>query len=159
MVDDTTLQMLADRAAIADGLAAYCRHADDNEPERQAALFTEDCLVSYGEQANIRGRPELADLLRGALARYTATSHVLGGVEIVLDGDRASVTSAVQAWHRNPDGSSWTLFGRYVDTWQRTPDGWRITERQVQASGAEGRSLDRMHRTPRRNPGPREGLT
>jgi Ring hydroxylating beta subunit len=47
--------------------------------------------------------------------------------------------SAVIAWHRRHDGSEWTLYGRYVDRWTRTEEGWRLAERELRAAGAAGR--------------------
>ena len=121
-------------------MAAYARCADMNQPEQQAAVFVPDCRVRYHLSGWITGREALIEALRTALARYSKTSHHLGNVEIDFDGpDSAAAQSAVIAWHRRADGSEWTLYGRYVDRWTRTKQGWRLAERELRAAGAVDR--------------------
>jgi hypothetical protein len=148
------LQGLEDRAEIVEAIAAYCRCADLNRPEDQVALFVEDCRVSYGGPGRwIEGRGALLEALRRALGAYTATSHLLGPSEIALDGDRAQASTAVHAWHRRADGAAdVVLYGRYVDEWVRTGDGWRIAVREFRAAGATGRSEAALTPLGRRTP-------
>ena len=140
MTADADLR-LADRAEIQAGLAAYCRLADLNRPEEQTAVFVEDCRASYGAGHWIEGRTALTAGLRRSLTAYTASSHLLGGTEVEFDGDdRADVQTAVHAWHRRADGApDVVLYGRYIDQWTRTPDGWRISVREFRIAGATGR--------------------
>ena len=148
---------VADRTAILEGLAAYCRLADLNRPEEQVTVFVDDCRVSYGGPGRwIEGRTALVDALRRALAAYTATSHLLGGTEIDFVGDdEADVTTVVHAWHRRADGGpDFLLYGRYVDSWVRTPSGWRIAVREFRAAGAVGRAEDGLNPLGRAAAGP-----
>lgn len=140
MTGDAGLR-LADRAEILAGLAAYCRLADLNRPDEQTAVFTDDCRASYGAGRWIEGRPALTEALRRSLTAYVATSHLLGGTEIEFTGeDSAAVQTVVHAWHRRADGApDVVLYGRYVDEWVRTPDGWRISVREFRVAGAVGR--------------------
>jgi len=134
------LRQLLDRQEIAAVMAAYAHWADMNEPERQAATFVEDCRVRYHLSDWIAGREALTDALRQALARYAKTSHHVSNIEIEFDGpDSGTARSAVIAWHRRLDGSEWTLYGRYLDRWTRTEQGWRLAERELRAAGAVGR--------------------
>jgi 3-phenylpropionate/cinnamic acid dioxygenase small subunit len=138
--DRTLLRQLLDRQEITAVMAAYARWADLNQPEQQAAVFTADCRVSYHPGDWITGRAALTDKLRTALAGYTRTSHHVGNIEIDFEGPGAATAqSAVIAWHRRHDGSEWTLYGRYVDRWTRTEEGWRLAERELRAAGAAGR--------------------
>lgn len=132
----------ADREQILAGLAAYCRLADLNRPDEQTAVFTEDCRVSYGGPGRwIEGREALTTSLRRSLAAYSATSHLLGGTEIEPTGpDTAECQTVVHAWHRPADGGpDVVLYGRYVDSWVRTAQGWRIAVREFRTAGATGR--------------------
>lgn len=140
MTADADLR-LTDRAEILAGLAAYCRLADLNRPEEQTAVFVQDCRASYGAGRWIEGRDALTAALRRSLTAYTASSHLLGGTEFVFDGDdRAAVQTVVHAWHRRADGGpDVVLYGRYVDEWVRTADGWRIAVREFRVAGATGR--------------------
>jgi ketosteroid isomerase-like protein len=138
--DPSPLRQLLDRQEIMAAMAAYARCADLNEPEQQAAVFMEDCLVRYHPAEPIVGRAALVQALRQALGRYTRTSHHLGNIEIDFEGaDSAAAQSTVIAWHRRTDGSQWTLYGRYVDRWARTGQGWKLAERELRAAGADGR--------------------
>ena len=140
MSESSLLRQLLDRQEITAVMAAYTRWADMNQPEQQAAVFIEGCRVKYHLTDWIVGREALTEALVTALARYAKTSHHLSSIEIDFDGpDSATAQSAVIAWHRRYDGSEWTLYGRYVDRWTRTGQGWRLTERELRAAGAVGR--------------------
>lgn len=136
------LGRLLDRTEIVEGIAAYCRYADLNRPEDQVAVFAPDCRVSYGGPGRwIEGREALLGTLRRSLAAYSATSHVLGIPEVDLAADRATASTVVHAWHRRVDGAEdVVLYGRYVDEWVRTGEGWRIAVREFRTAGATGRS-------------------
>lgn len=138
---------LADRAEIQAGLAAYCRLADLNRPEEQTAVFVEDCRASYGAGRWIEGRDALTVALRRSLTAYTATSHLLGGTEITFPtDDSASVETVVHAWHRRADGEpDVVLYGRYLDEWVRTAEGWRIAVREFRVAGATGRDASPLN--------------
>jgi uncharacterized protein (TIGR02246 family) len=138
--DSSLLRQLLDRQEITAVMAAYTRCADLNQPEQQAAVFVDDCRVTYHPSEQIVGRRALVEALRKALAGYAKTSHHLGNIEIDFDGpDSAAAQSTVIAWHRRHDGSEWTLYGRYIDRWTRTDQGWRLAERELRAAGAAGR--------------------
>ena len=140
MFEPSLLRQLLDRQEIMAMMAAYTRCADMNEPEHQAEVFVQDCRVRYHLTDWIVGRGALVEALRTALARYSKTSHHLGNIEIDFEGpDSAAAQSTVIAWHRRHDGSEWTMYGRYVDRWTRTGQGWRLAERELRAAGAVGR--------------------
>ena len=140
MPDQSELRQLLDRAEITAAMAAYARWADLNQPEQQAGLFVEGCRVSYHPGDWIAGRAALTEKLRTALTGYAKTSHHVSNIEIDFEGPgTATAQSAVIAWHRRHDGSEWTLYGRYIDRWTRTREGWRLAERELRAAGAVGR--------------------
>lgn len=140
MSESSLLRQLLDRQEITAVMAAYTRWADMNQPEQQAEVFVQDCRVKYHPTDWIVGRGALVEALRTAIAKYSNTSHHLGNIEIDFEGpDSATAQSTVIAWHRRNDGSEWTLYGRYVDRWTRTEQGWRLVERELRAAGAVGR--------------------
>lgn len=142
---------LADRAAITDLLHAYCRALDEMDLDAIAALFTEDCVVSYGPSLESRGAARLvADLAR--LWRWRRTSHHLSNVTIRVDGDGAEAESYVIAWHEAPDGRTATLFGQYRDRLVRTGQGWRIARRTQLMNGNDAGFTVGIHPLPRRAP-------
>ncbi len=140
MSELSLLRQLLDRQEITAMMAAYTRCADLNQPEQQAEVFVENCRVKYHPADWIVGRGALIEALRTAIAKYSNTSHHLGNIEIDFEGpDSATAQSTILAWHRRNDGSEWTLYGRYVDRWTRTGQGWRLAERELRAAGAVGR--------------------
>ena len=133
------LRELVDRSEIVDAMHAYARWVDLNRPDEQVTVFTEDCRVNYGrgDDGWIHGREALRLALEDALEPFSATHHVISNVEVSFaDADRATTVSCVHAWHRFRDGQpDFTLYARYYDEWVRTPDGWRMSERRLKASG------------------------
>jgi SnoaL-like domain len=155
-----TQERLLDERQIERVLIAYCRGLDTMELDALALLFTEDCLVSYGPDAalNSHGRDGLRRDL-GRLWRWRRTAHHLSNVEIDFTAaDRASVSSAVMAWHERADGGSdlvtATVFGRYEDEFVRTGEGWLIAKRTMYMSGSNSAFKVNLHPLPRRPPPP-----
>jgi 3-hydroxyacyl-CoA dehydrogenase/ketosteroid isomerase-like protein len=127
------------RLAIVRLLHRYCAMLDAMELELVHELFTDDCLVVYGddERMQSRGAANLAQSLR-RLGRFARTSHHLSNVEIDFDGpDTARGRSYVLAWHQRPDGGSQTLYAQYHDRFVRTAGGWRIAERRQFTNGSD----------------------
>jgi len=146
----------ADRAAIADLLADYCRHLDAMDLGALADLFTDDATVTYGEA------PALNAIGRGAIAaslarmwRWRRTAHHLTTVRLWADGPGAAQSEArVIAWHERPDGSTATVHGRYLDRLLRTADGWRIAHRRMEELGSDAGFTVPLHPAPRAAPPP-----
>ncbi len=128
-----------DQRAIEDLLIDYCRHLDRMDLPALARLFTPDCRVIYGPDPHLIA--EGPDALQASLARmwrWTRTAHHLSNVRIWRDTqDTAHAESYVHAWHERPDGSTATIYGRYLDQLYRTSQGWRIKERRMEMNGAD----------------------
>jgi ketosteroid isomerase-like protein len=141
----------ADRAAIADLLADYCRHLDAMDLPALAALFTRDATATYGDTAalNATGRAAIAASL-ARMWRWQRTAHHLTTLRLWADGpDAARSEARVIAWHERPDGRTATVHGRYLDRLLRTPDGWRIAHRRMEALGSDAGFTVPLHRAPR----------
>ncbi|MFV0316688.1 MAG: nuclear transport factor 2 family protein [Microthrixaceae bacterium] len=145
MMEYSTLESLADqvrelrdREEIARLLHEYCRAVDLYHPEEVAAVFTEDCVVSYGPTlGGVQGRDALASSLKAGLAHYDATNHLLGNVQIDFDDpDSAHGMSLVYAWHRMRNGAPDAhLWAQYHDRFVRTTGGWLIAQRRLLVAG------------------------
>ena len=131
----------ADRLAIRELVDAWARHADRREPERQAALFTEDGRVTvYMGQPEtteavqvLTGRAELAAAF-DALRSYDATTHFNGQHTATVDGDRATGETYCLAYHLWSSGGQRTLMImsiRYLDAFIRQDGKWLFAERQL----------------------------
>lgn len=122
-----------DRQAIVDALHEIAWIFDHKQWERLGEVFTADA-EGYGQQG--------LDAIVAQTVRYlsgcAATQHLVGNHRIQVDGDTATSTSYVRAFHRAAGtaalqrlapGDFWDFLGEYHDTWRRTPVGWRLCRR------------------------------
>lgn len=121
---------LADRLAIAETLALYCRGIDRCDPEQLAAAFTPDARIDYGDGA--RPVAEVIPGLMAALGAMRLTQHNISNTVIRIDGDSAKAETNCVALHiiPSPEGEAELVVGgRYLDRLARREGRWRITER------------------------------
>ena len=125
---DTT--ELADRLAIAETLALYCRGIDRCDPEQLAAAFTPDAMIDYGDGA----RP-IAEVIPGLMAGLGAmrlTQHNISNTVMRVSSDTARAETNCVALHiiPGPDGEvELVVGGRYLDKLAKREGRWRIAER------------------------------
>jgi ketosteroid isomerase-like protein len=123
-------------------VTAYCHYVDHGEAARIADLFTEDGVWTSPE-FTLKGREELA---RGFGRRQAQTArmsrHVCNNFRVdVLDADRAEGVVYLTLYrHDGEEGRSVSpleqpeMVGEYRDRFVRTPDGWRISQREIEVS-------------------------
>lgn len=132
------LQYLLDRLAIQDMLTAYCSAIDQRDFAALDRVFTPDAWIDYTAMGGPAGSyPEIRKLLVKALApdRYEAFQHMIGNLEVVLDGDRATgriMCLNPMAFPRGEGPEPVIGFHGlwYVDEYRRTAEGWRIVSRR-----------------------------
>lgn len=132
---------LEQRRLITETLQAYCAHVDRNDPAALVAeVFTPDGTFMLGAHHAVVGSDNLAKMFAKTLAAFSATSHHLSNVSVVLDGDdRATSTAYIYAWHlMATDRRRVEIWGRYYDELVRTPQGWRISCRRLGCAGSDG---------------------
>jgi len=126
----TDLQAIADRVEIEALRGEYTDAAMMRDYDRMASLFTPDGAlrmpnvpVELVGQEQIRGWGERVP---GFVEFLVQNTHA--GV-IRLDGDAASGRAYMSELIRLRDGRSQVNYAIYHDRYQRTPDGWKFTER------------------------------
>ncbi|MPQ96495.1 hypothetical protein GB931_00875 [Modestobacter sp. I12A-02628] len=138
---DRELRALRDREEIRQVLDSYAFLLDTARWRDVAeAVFTEDAVDHHSPAmgAEPRGRAEIADFLDRTMRGFAGSQHLMGNSRVDVDGDTAhSRTYAVCAHWRTdgPGPADLTVAVAYDDTWQRTPEGWRISERWVHTFG------------------------
>lgn len=150
---ETTVRELVDRQAITDLIHAYCERFDRNDPEGVAALFTPDAIIDYNpDTPNIVGADMAKTIAVGLRDLFAASSHHVSNVMVTFEGaDAARSLCYIDAWHRYRDGSpDGFLWGRYLNSYQRTAEGWRITGLLLQGAGTINFHRERMHGIGRR---------
>lgn len=121
---------LADRLAIAETLALYCRGIDRCDPDQLAAAFTPDAWIDYGD-----GAKPVADTIPGLMAGLGAmrlTQHNISNTVIRIIGDTAQAETNCVALHIIPatEGEiELVVGGRYLDHLAKREGRWRIAER------------------------------
>lgn len=109
MTDDDTLQLIADRAAIADTVHRYAAGLDFGDAELLTSSLTEDATVDLTPATAKIGLdfPVLAprETVVGVLIPAVGpldTSHVISNIRTAVDGDTANVQCYAMAQHFPP---------------------------------------------------------
>lgn len=125
---------ISDDRAIMNTLAAFPRIVDGKQWERIGDVFAADITFDYGDGGEKYGVDALLEQFRTFHERCSAMQHLLGSIQLEIDGDTAISRAYVQARHQGKDDNSGAIFdthGEYVDQWQRRPEGWRIVRRDA----------------------------
>lgn len=131
-MDSASPERIADRLAIEQVLARYCRGIDRCDTGELERVFAPEARIDYGDGAKPRDAT-IAGLMEG-LGAMRLTQHNIGNVICEIDGDTARAETYCVAYHflAGPEGGEIELVvgGRYLDRLAKGPDAaWRITER------------------------------
>ena len=136
-------ERIVDRLAIADLLVRYGDCLDTRRFELlETEVFAADADVDFG-WGHWRSSAEVTRWMQATFERFSGTLHALSNQLIEVDGDEASSTCCVQAYHwlRENDDSDrmrpadFVFTGMYEDRHRRTPDGWRVAWRRFRRLG------------------------
>ncbi len=125
------LAEISDRLEIQQLLVDYSTAIDRRRFDDLDRVFTPEAYIDYRAMGGIDGTyPDVKGWLAQVLPNFPAYFHMLGNVDIRVDGDAASSRSICF----NPmklDESGRVLFCGlwYEDELVRTADGWRISRR------------------------------
>jgi ketosteroid isomerase-like protein len=127
---------MSDPQAVADRLDIEALRAEITDAvmmrdfDRVAALFTPDGAMRWPHIGKeFTGRDEIrAGIEWGQGLWEFFVQNVHPGI-VLLDGDTATGRTYIHEFGRMRDGSSHLNYALYHDRYQRTPDGWRFTER------------------------------
>ena len=126
------LEELADREAIRECLARYCRGVDRLDADMVRSAYWPDVVDTH---LDFKGNAEeFIAWSFAAMGSMDQTQHFLCNVIVNLDGDSADVESYFYGFHRvnGPDGKFDIIAGgRYADRFEKREDEWRIAERMV----------------------------
>lgn len=127
------LAELADREAIRECLYRYARGVDRLDADMLRSAYWPDCIDNHLEfSGDAEAFIAWAFPIMGTMDQ---TQHMIANVLIALDGQRADVESYFYGYHRinAPDGTKADVIGagRYLDTFEKREDEWRILRRTV----------------------------
>ncbi|MYV53677.1 nuclear transport factor 2 family protein [Streptomyces sp. SID3212] len=149
---DTTLQLLADRAAIADTLHRYTAGLDFGDADLLTSALTEDATVDLTPATGKIGLdfPVLAprETVVGVLIPAVGpldTSHVISNIRTTVDGDTANARAYAMAQHfppgdgPKPDRTRQALMmNRYDADLVRDGEIWRIRRLTIDSAWFSG---------------------
>jgi hypothetical protein len=113
--------------AVYEVLVRYAHAIDSRDYEAVGACFAEDAHATYAGNELPRDRGAIVDFLRRSITSEAST-HMVGGVRIAVEGDRATTEQTAFAAHL--EAGRVRLRGlRYRDRLERRDAGWQIVER------------------------------
>ncbi len=108
----------------------YMRGLDRLDAPLLRSVFHDDATTDYGF---FQGGPDaFVAMAMGALRDHAANHHMLGQINVRLEGEVAFGEVYFQAFHRiATDGKAFDLFisGRYVDRYEKRAGAWKIAFR------------------------------
>jgi len=129
-----------DRDAIQEILVRYATSLDDRDWDRLATCFTDDAVADYGTGV-FEGPSAIVGLCRQMLEPLEVSQHLLGTIEITVDGETATSRCYFHAQHVKPglaEGTQLIIAGTYEDSLQRVGGQWRIHHRKLLAKWQNG---------------------
>lgn len=129
-----TLEQLSDRQELQELVTDYAYAIDERNWAVLDRVFTADAHIDYTAMGGIQGSyPQIRAWLPEALKHFPAYMHFIGNLSFEITGDQAvgKVACFNPMVIPKPEGGSETMFLGlwYLDKYQRTAQGWRISER------------------------------
>ncbi len=140
---DPELQEMLDHYAIEKVLIRYARALDEKDFDALDDCFTPDAQIDYSAAGGIKGAyPEIKAWLAQVLVGMPEMQHFTTNVQIAFKGDDAigkSYTLNVNGMRdKSGDLKHMIVGAEYIDSYRRTPKGWRITNRREERFCAFG---------------------
>ncbi len=151
---EAAIQLLLDERDIRAVLHRYAAALDQKDWALFSTCFVSDASAHYETIGLLEGYPAIEALCRSALINMSRTQHLIGNVDITVDGDIARSSCYLHAQHVRPmtaGGDTNIIAGQYNDELVRTALGWRIRRRKLQVWWTFGNPA--IH-----DPGPNEGV-
>ena len=126
---DASVAELSDRMEIAELTFRYARAMDRREWELMGQVFTDDATANMNDQRFPANRDQIVDLIRRPIECCSATQHLMGNHQVLINGSGGRLDVSCRAFHvRLVSGVERTLevVVRYDADVVRPPDGWRI---------------------------------
>jgi len=123
-----------DWVAMHNAVMDYAAGIDTLDMDLFRTVFTEDVLLTYGEDwAPMKGIDALVSFVDPFHRRLNGTHHQTTNFRVsAYDGTTATTHCSVAALllvNDAPGGDWFVRHGFYIDKWTRTADGWKIHHR------------------------------
>ncbi len=115
-------------------LGEFARILDQRRWRDVGTVFANDVSFNYGDGQEQQGLAALTDNFQRYLDPCGPSQHLLGSIQLEVDGTTAITRAYVQARHQGAGDKAGLYLdsnGEYIDHWQFTEAGWRIVRRDV----------------------------
>ena len=124
----------AERAEVQSVVVRLVHELDAKRWDALAACFTKivrtDYTSLFGGEVQEQPDRSLIETWRLLLQKVT-TQHLLGPIDVELEGRLATAQCHVRGYHHRPNtpgGDEWMVAGHYVFQLERIPPSWRIRQ-------------------------------
>jgi len=124
-MDKSQQQLIIDRLDIIDVFNRYATGVDKRNREIYRSCFTDELDVNITGETIRQTADAWIDQAFSSLASFAKTQHIITNHSVNISGDEAEAVAYLQAHHFN-EGSKWSVWGDYSNTFIRTSEGWRI---------------------------------
>jgi hypothetical protein len=127
-----------DAAAVRAVVASIPHNLDFKRWPEVRKVFAERVQTDYTSLFGGAPQAQTAEALVGGWEKAlgkVATQHLLGPIDVRIDGDKATARCHVRGIHLAegaPGGAQWEAIGHYVFGLVRAGDGWRIDAMTLQ---------------------------
>jgi ketosteroid isomerase-like protein len=124
-----------DESAVRTLIARFAEATDVGTLEEYAACLTEEATMVIGTVTR-SGRAEIVEAMdsgrrQGLFGPASGSIHLVGASVVDVDGDAARASSSF-VFVAGVSGRKQVVgTGRYVDSFERAADGWRLAHRRI----------------------------
>ena len=115
--------------------ARYTHAYDEGRADEVADLFTVDGEFAHAGAEPVRGRADLAAMVRASAARGTGNRHLVSAVVVEAVTDGTVTGQAYVQVFGTADGMAVVAMGRYDDDFAEENGRWRIRSRRFTPFG------------------------
>ncbi|MFN2328388.1 MAG: nuclear transport factor 2 family protein [Chromatocurvus sp.] len=130
-----------DVRAIHSTLNQYAFAIDTRDWPKLKQLFDENSVTVYHGLGEFLGPDAAADFVRRVITQCGVTQHLIGTVDIEVDGAKGTARSYLQAIHigiGENEGKRYTVWGEYRDTLEKRGERWVFLRRELHTLHSEG---------------------
>ncbi|MBU9767310.1 nuclear transport factor 2 family protein [Mycobacterium sp. TNTM28] len=122
---------MTDREEIIEVLVRYATGIDRRDWPLFRTVFTQDCVLDYGEIGSWTGADAVTEFMDQSHAMAGHTMHRLSNHAITIEGDTATARTYIDGLIMAQDNNSGVnAIGFYDDELIRTERGWQIARRR-----------------------------
>jgi hypothetical protein len=140
-----SVQQLSDIQCIRDCAERYCRGVDRLDVDLMKSAYWPDASDDHG--TFVGNAMEFSDMCMHAHLKWRSTSHCVLNHHIVLDSNginaRGEIYNVTYLFRADSDVLD-TWHGRYLDSYEKRGDEWRIKDRVCVHEGTHSRAVEPM---------------